>query len=116
MILYEVNLTVEASIYTLFSNWIQEHIQEMLEIKGFVKANLFEVIEPESTDYHLSIQYEVETIAHLEHYFQHHAAIMHQKGNDRFGAQIKVSRRILRYKNQQLKHLKSLTQSNKSIH
>lgn len=90
MIIYEVNLQVKAEIYQEFKSWLQKHVDEMLEIEGFVKAQTFTFDETS-----FSVHYSVESPEALESYFTNHAPRMRQDGLDRFGENFSANRRIL---------------------
>ena len=115
MIIYEVNLTIQATIYTEYFNWLQEHIKEMIQLPGFQKAQLFEVLEPDSEEYHLCVQYEVETMTCLEQYFEHHASNMQQISKDLFENQLSTTHRILKLQNRHLDEQQTI-KVKKSIH
>lgn len=98
-IVYEVNVKVVHQIVGEFSSWLQGHVQEMLAHDGFTSAQIFEEIsqEPVKTDFQLvMIQYRIETLSALEHYFKHHAAAMRDKGIALFGDKISVTRRVFK--------------------
>ena len=45
MIIYEVNLTIDGSIYPQFSVWLKKHVKDILEVPGFVQAS---ILKPEN--------------------------------------------------------------------
>ena len=93
MVVYEVNLTLDADIASAFEEWLTDHVAEMLEFKGFARATVLKV-EHES-EKRLCVWYFVETRADLETYFKEGAAQMRANGLDRFGGRFQATRRIL---------------------
>ena len=45
--IYEVTLSIEPEIIDAFDGWLAEHLEAMLELPGFVKADIFELEEDE---------------------------------------------------------------------
>jgi len=68
----------------------------MLEIPGFVSANVFALDDDEDGNAQRVTQYILESEGHLESYLAEQATEMRQSGIDRFGDQFSASRRILR--------------------
>jgi hypothetical protein len=100
MVFYEINLTINTEIEDEYLAWIPEHMQEMLQFAGFNKASFSEAVtmDPHVTNTDIrnfTILYEVESLKHLQDYFQHHAARMRQEGIDKFGDNFSASRRVL---------------------
>ncbi|GGI88040.1 DUF4286 family protein [Legionella impletisoli] len=96
MIIYEVNLVIDDDVFAEFGVWLKKHIAEMLQFKGFVKANLLkeesEALDPQQK---LTVQYYVRERNALEHYLLNHAPKMREEGLRRFNTKFSVSRRIL---------------------
>src|SRR5262249_4015786 len=46
MIVYEVNLDVDAAIYAEYRVWLTEHVNAMIAIRGFTGAHVFERTDP----------------------------------------------------------------------
>ena len=95
MIIYEVNLEIEESIYTPFLQWLWPHIEDMKTKDGFGNVLVHTVESSESPVKKLSVHYYVESRQKLQHYFDHHAQSMREDGIKRFGGQFKANRRIL---------------------
>ena len=97
MVHYEVNLEIKKNLYEKFLEWLDEHVLEILNLNGFKQAQIFEENNHNSTDYYkLTVRYELDTMSHLQHYFDNHAKIMQNKTNETFGKDVKASRRILK--------------------
>lgn len=102
MIVYEVNLLVDRSVETQFSEWLQVHIREILAIDGFVTARWFEIESVPEVDQvkkvEWSIQYVLRDKKSLDEYFKKHAPRMRQNGIDRFGNKFSATRRVMKLK------------------
>lgn len=100
MLIYEVNLEVDEQINHKYAGWLPDHIDKMLKLKGFKAAQWFFRL-PQDEDAELSgktlwtIQYIVEDRASLDDYFNNQAQQMRQESVERFGEQVKASRRVL---------------------
>ena len=90
---YEVNIEVQKDIYEEYMAWLQAHIQKMLAIPGFEKADLSE--KNARGKYQLVVLYQLASKDHLDQYFENHAPLMRQEAFTRFGEKVKIERRIL---------------------
>jgi len=95
-LIYEVTLVIERDIVEPFDGWLAEHIEEMLAIPGFLKADVFALEDDAQGRARRVTQYFLESENHLEQYFVGNAEQMRQAGVDRFGDQFSASRRVLR--------------------
>jgi len=95
MIFYEVNLEIDQDIYKEYLSWLKDHIQKMLSLKGFVKAQIYEVNSPKTSSKTLSVVYEVDSRESLENYFKVDADRMRSEGVERFNGKFKAGRRVL---------------------
>ena len=96
MIVYEVNLSVNNSIYDKYRKWLKSHINEMLAFKGFYKYKLYMV----SSSNHLNqkeicIHYYIKSLEDLEYYFDNYAENMRSEGVNLFENNFSASRRVL---------------------
>lgn len=126
MTIYEVNIRVLSDAYTEYTTWLEEHIQEMLQLDGFLAAEWFEVEldqetqeleeavrqavrldesvpaelrEAVATPIHsrmLTIHYQLSDRDSLEDYFTDHADRMRNKGMERFGEMFAATRRVMK--------------------
>lgn len=96
MIVYEVNLTVDSSIYDEYIEWLRAHIDEILELEGFMSALILE--SRAATHHHRSlvVHYRIESEEALNAYFEGPARRIRTDGAERFGDQATASRRVLR--------------------
>lgn len=102
MILYEVNLVIDPNIEQDYDTWLDAHIHEILTIEGFVGArwwfdSRYDAKE-KSNQLHYTVQYELKDSMALQHYLDHHAPRLRQKGLDRFGEKFTATRRVLKLK------------------
>ncbi len=82
MIIYEVNIKINPEIVNEFDEWLDEHIEKMLQFEGFKSANKFNSIEDEQ--YFLTVQYKVKTQEDLDRYFRNYAEKMRKEGIKKF--------------------------------
>jgi len=95
-LIYEVTLTIERDIAEPFDQWLAEHVEDMLDLPGFVSARVFEMDDDDEGYARRVTHYYLESENHLEQYFADNASDMRQSGIDRFGDRFRASRRILR--------------------
>ena len=100
MLIYEVNIEVDESINYKVAGWLTEHINKMLEHKGFKAAQWFfrlpedEERQPDGKTL-WTIQYLVEDKEKLQDYLQNHSQKVRQEAIDRFGDKFTATRRVL---------------------
>lgn len=94
MIIYEVNLTLDADIYQDYLNWLKPHMKKMLTFNGFLNAELIENKESNGQKYYVSARYYIDNQSALEDYFNHYAKDMRQEGMDLFKNKFSASRNI----------------------
>lgn len=97
MVIYEVNLQVDASVADAYLPWLQAHVRQMLTLPGFERATLFAVDDPPTAVgvVHWCVQYRLRDRAALDGYLHDHAGAMRAEGLQRFGAAVRASRRVL---------------------
>ena len=93
MVIYEVNLVIQADIQQAYLSWLKAHIPEVLALDGFMGARCYEV-ETEGPELALTVHYSVETREHLETYFEVHASKLRGDGLTRFEGKFSAERRI----------------------
>ncbi|MCX7116320.1 MAG: DUF4286 family protein [Legionellales bacterium] len=95
MVIYEVNLAINDEIYTEFRLWLKEHVNEMLQFQGFIKASILRPeLDEASAQEKLTIQYQLENRDNLERYFTEFAAKMREEGIKRFNDKFSATRRV----------------------
>jgi quinol monooxygenase YgiN len=96
MVIYEVNLAVDAEIAGAYAAWLGPHIEAILALDGFLGAAWFEV-EGDAANGRVRwcVQYRLRDRAALQRYFDEHAARFRAEGAERFGGRFEASRRVL---------------------
>jgi len=97
VLVYEVNLTVDAAVAEAFAAWLPGHVAELLALPGFLAAEIFRVDEPAppAGEVALSVVYRLRDRAALDAYLRDHAARLRADGIARFGGRFQASRRVL---------------------
>ncbi len=95
MIIYEVNLDVDADVAEAYRAWLRDHIGEMLTIDGFVGADWAENTEGEGDLSRWTVFYYLRDRRSLDDYFSQHADRMRRDGLERFPGKFKASRRVM---------------------
>lgn len=95
MVIYEVNLVINANIYLQYQSWLKEHVKEMLQQPGFIQAI---ILKPETQDKleqkTLTIQYQLDSRQSLDIYLKEFAPKMREQGIKLFNNQFSADRRI----------------------
>ena len=92
---YEVTICVDRELGEELDAWLTGHVEEMLEVPGFVAADTF-TLETDDDQVGRVTRYHIESDALLERYLDGEAAVRRQSAIDRFGDRMVASRRILR--------------------
>jgi quinol monooxygenase YgiN len=99
-VIFEVNLTFQKNIEKDFHAWLTGHIDDVLEIEGFISADWFETNSLPSSENHetstWTVQYRMKNQAALDHYLENHAARLRQPAIDQFGTKFQAVRRVLK--------------------
>ena len=97
MLVYEVNLSVDAEVADAFAAWLPGHVAELLALPGFLSADIFRVEEPAAGagEVGLSVRYRLRDRDALEAYLRDHAARLRADGTARFGGRFQATRRVL---------------------
>lgn len=96
MLVYEVNLDIDADIAVEYRRWLDAHVAAMLALPGFVSAGVFDVREPEAAgSVRLCVHYLLHDADALAAYLREHAPRMREDGVARFGGRFRASRRVL---------------------
>lgn len=96
-VIYEVAIEADAVIADDYRAWLDAHVRAMCALPGFAGARINEVIDPPPTAGTVSfcVQYRLLDQAALERYLKEYAPRMRAEGVERFGQQIRTSRRVL---------------------
>lgn len=93
---YEVTLDIDRAVLDEFDAWLEQHVREMLELPGFISAEIFET-EANSPDRSgRTVLYVLENDDALEAYLSGPAEEMRRAGALRFKDQLEARRRVLR--------------------
>ena len=96
MILYEVNLEIDAEIASDYLAWLDAHVREIRALPGFLGAELFDDAERSSAQQRsLCVQYRLASAADLDAYLRDHAPRLRADGQARFGGRFRATRRVL---------------------
>tara|TARA_B100001094_G_scaffold237292_1_gene232507 strand:- start:3 stop:359 length:357 start_codon:yes stop_codon:yes gene_type:complete len=98
MIFYEVNLHVDAIAADEYAEWLGSHIEQILDIEGFQKAEWF-VCDSNDDKVHWAIRYHLDSRKSLVNYQKNHAPALIQEGIDKFGKYLTSDRRVMQLKN-----------------
>lgn len=98
MVVYEVNIDVDAAIAGEYRAWLRGHVEEMLSLPGFSGAEVFEVVESpaDPARVRLCVHYRLQDATALDDYLREHAPRMRADGLARFGERFRATRRVLR--------------------
>jgi quinol monooxygenase YgiN len=98
MIVYEVDIEVEAACAADYRRWLHGHVAAMLALPGFTGAEVFEVVTspPDPGHLGLCVHYRLRDEAALDDYLREHAARMRADAVARFGDRFQATRRVLR--------------------
>ncbi len=95
MVVYEVNLVVQADIHDAWRAWIGPHMQELIALDGFEDAAIYQIeSEDGGAAFHYTVQYRLANRAALDAYFRDHALRLREDGIARFGDRFSATRRI----------------------
>lgn len=96
MIVYAVELDVDAALREEYLAWLREHVAEMLTPRGFLDATILEQQEPAAPAgrWIVAVHYRLRDRASWEAYLAEHAPRMRAAGLTRFGQRVKASRQV----------------------
>ncbi len=96
MLIYEVNLQIDYEIYNDYIVWLKTHIQQILNLPGFIKALLLneQNVTNENLTKNVTVQYHLESQEHLDDYLTKHAAKMRNDGLTKFNQKFTAKRRV----------------------
>ena len=97
-VLYEVNLEADAAIEGPFDTWLRDHVADMLQLEGFLSAEILIDAVPPSGRVRRSVQYRLRDQAALDRYVEEHAPEMRQRGVAMFGDRFSAERRVLAHR------------------
>lgn len=95
--IYEVTISVDREIVDQFDEWLERHVEEMLQIPGIYRAEVFELEDDDQGRARRVAHYHFASNADLEQFFSGQAEAMQQSASDRFAGRFEASRRVLRH-------------------
>jgi hypothetical protein len=93
---YEVTLSIDREAIDELDAWLEQHVREMLELPGFVSADIFHVDTDSPDRAGRTVHYAMESEQALEAYLSGPAERMRRSGTVRFADRMAVTRRVLR--------------------
>jgi len=93
--IYEVTLSVDREIIDELDVWLTDHVEEMLQLPGFVRANIFSAEDDDQGRARRVTHYYLESDADLENYLAGPAEVMRRSANERFAGRFSANRRVL---------------------
>jgi len=97
VVVYEVNIDLDAMIASEYRNWLRAHVDDILALPGFIDARVFDVPDPAPAAGRIAlcVHYRLRDAAALQDYFDQHAARLRADGMARFGGGFTATRRVL---------------------
>ncbi|MGH8114773.1 MAG: DUF4286 family protein [Rhodanobacteraceae bacterium] len=97
MIVYAVDLELDAALRDEYLAWLRGHIREMLSLPGFEGAEILTRLEPPPSAGRcvLTVHYRLRDRVAWETYLADHAPRMREAGLARFGDEVHASRQVL---------------------
>jgi hypothetical protein len=97
-VIYEVDLDAEAAIEAPFDTWLRDHIADLLQLPGFLSAEVLADSAPPAGRIRRTVQYRLRDAAALDEYLEHHAPRMREQGVALFGDRYRATRRVLAHR------------------
>lgn len=97
MIVYTVDLEVDAAIRDDYLAWLREHVREMLTLPGFLSAEIYTRLEPEAAPdcCGFAVHYRLRERAAFENYMAEYAPRMREAGVQSWGERVRARRGLL---------------------
>ncbi|HQR49396.1 MAG TPA: DUF4286 family protein [Steroidobacteraceae bacterium] len=97
-VIYEVNLEADAAIEGPFDTWLRDHIADLLQLPGFLSAEVLADAAPREGRVRRTVQYRLKDQAALDDYLANHAPRMRAAGVALFGDRYTAERRVLAHR------------------
>jgi hypothetical protein len=94
-VVYEVNLEADAAIEAPFDTWLRDHVADMLQLPGFLSAEVLVDGAAPPGRLRRTVQYRLRSQADLDRYLREHAPRMREHGFALFGDRFTAERRTL---------------------
>jgi quinol monooxygenase YgiN len=97
MIVYLVELEMDAALRDEYLAWLRGHVAEMRALPGFLGADIMAPVDPPPAEGRgiLYAQYRLRDRGAWQAYLAEHAPRMREAGLARFGDRVKATRRVL---------------------
>ncbi len=86
MYVYEVNITIGSDLEKKYYNWLKTHVEEMLEFKGFLFAEIFK-------NENILVRYMIDNEINFQNYIKHQAPKMRGSVPGEFKGQVEITRK-----------------------
>jgi hypothetical protein len=93
-VIYEVECQLDPDIVADYDAWLPDHVRQVLTCTGFLGASIQTTETPHGERQRRRVQYRVESVAALEHYFENEATRIRTETAQRFGARVHCERRV----------------------
>lgn len=97
-VMYEVDLEADAAIEGPFDTWLRDHIADLLQLPGFLSAEVLSDGSSVQGKVRRTVQYRLRNQDALDDYLSNHAPRMQETGGRLFGEQFKAERRALKHR------------------
>jgi len=94
VVVYEVNLVVQKEIENNYAQWLDHHIEEIMEIDGFLSAKWMD-LEEKGDDLRWTIIYILRDRKALTEYQEVHAPRLMSEGLRKFENKFEANRRVM---------------------
>lgn len=96
MIVYAVQLEMDAGLRDAYLAWLHSHVRAMLALPGFVDADILAGIDPPSPPgrFVATVHYRLRDRAAWDAYLARDAERMRAEGTARFGTRVRAVRRV----------------------
>jgi hypothetical protein len=97
-VIYEVDLDADAAIEGPFDTWLRDHIADLLQLPGFLSAEVLADAAPAPGRIRRTVQYRLRDRQALDDYLENHAPRMRTQGVELFGDRYSATRRVLAHR------------------
>ena len=96
MIIYAVSLTVDKAIYDEYMLWMHQHIKDVIQVDGFIGAELLEEQENTLNEefFHLAVHYSLDSMESLQNYLDNHALKFRGESMKLFSGKSTATRKV----------------------
>ena len=94
MIIYEIDIEIDNSIYKKYIKWLKKHIKIMLLFDGFINAKIY-LYNNNNIKTNILVHYYVSNIIQLNDYINNKSNKIRSSGIKEFNDLVKIERRVL---------------------